>query len=137
MAVTTLKKTLIKGIDKRWELRRNVETSIYIQAADLDPRLKSLSFLKAEKWDEAYTTVWDLLRGYLQQKKLMLREDRDSSGDKSEPGPAPKEKWEKQEIAMLIAMATDEVQKTEKQEMKRYLDDRTKVESGPLTWTVI
>lgn len=43
MAETALKKTLTEETDKRWELRRNSETSVYIQSPVLDPEYKSLS----------------------------------------------------------------------------------------------
>lgn len=136
--VTALKKTLTEEIDKRWELRGNIETSIYIQAAVLDPRFKSLSFLEVEKRDEAYTTVSDLVESLSPAEEAdAQREDRNSSGNESEPSPAPKKKREKQEeISMLMAMATDEEQQTEgrNNEIKQYLEDRTKVDSGPLTW---
>lgn len=39
-----LKTELAKEIDTRWQLTENIATSIYIQAAVLDPRFKSLSF---------------------------------------------------------------------------------------------
>ncbi|KAK1888168.1 Zinc finger BED domain containing protein 1 [Dissostichus eleginoides] len=62
--VKAVKKKITEKIDKRWELTGSLEGSIYIQAAVLDPRFKSLSFLDAEKRDDAYAT----------QKKLLLRE---------------------------------------------------------------
>ena len=61
-----------------------------------------------------------------------------ASGDDNEPGPVPQKKTKKNEkrdeISML--MGIDEEQQTEEQnsEMKRYLEDKTKVESGPLAW---
>ena len=51
-----LKGKLSEEIVKRWELTGSLETSTYIQAAVLDPRFKSLSFLNAEKQDKAYLT---------------------------------------------------------------------------------
>ncbi|XP_060781454.1 zinc finger BED domain-containing protein 4-like [Neoarius graeffei] len=50
-AVTALKKTLREEIDKRWELKEELQSSIYIKAAVLDPRFKNLSFMEEEKRD--------------------------------------------------------------------------------------
>lgn len=113
--MTALKKTLTEEIEKRWELKGNFETSIYIQDSVLDPLFKSLSFLEVEKRDEAYTTVSDLAESLAPAEEPAQRDH--SSGDESEPGPAPKKKREKQE-EISILMATDEEQQREEQSIE-------------------
>lgn len=130
-AATAMKNTLREEIDKRWELNGELQTSIYIKAAVLDPRFKSLSFMEEEKRDEAYTTVFELAESLTPAEEPAQRP---LDEDDNEPMPLQK-KRKQDEISML--MGTDEEQQAEEQnsEMKRYLEDKTKVESGgPLAW---
>ncbi|KAF3848769.1 hypothetical protein F7725_015266 [Dissostichus mawsoni] len=77
--VKAVKKKITEEIDKRWELTGSLEGSIYIQAAVLDPRFKSLSFLDAEKRDDAYATVSDLAESLSPAEEATAQRE-DSSG---------------------------------------------------------
>jgi len=131
--VKAMKKKITEEIDKRWELTGSLENSLYIQAAVLDPRFKSLSFLDAEKRDDAYSTVSDLAESLSPAEEATAQREDSSGAEESEPAPK-KQREKQQEISML--MASDEEQQTEAEanEIKTYLEDRTKVDKGPLTW---
>ncbi|KAF3833166.1 hypothetical protein F7725_026831, partial [Dissostichus mawsoni] len=128
--VKAVKKKITEEIDKRWELTGSLEGSIYIQAAVLDPRFKSLSFLDAEKRDDAYATVSDLAESLSPAEEATAQREDSSGAEESEP--APKRQREKQQdISMLMAFDEDQEMEHHKKEMKTYLD-RTKVYKGPL-----
>ncbi|KAI9523077.1 hypothetical protein NQZ68_031166 [Dissostichus eleginoides] len=60
---------------------------------------------------------------------------REDSSGAEESEPAPKRQREKQQdISMLMAFDEDQQTEDEKNEMKTYLEDRTKVDKGPLIW---
>ncbi|KAF3837832.1 hypothetical protein F7725_009600 [Dissostichus mawsoni] len=124
--VKAVKKKITEEIDKRWELTGSLEGSIYIQAAVLDPRFKSLSFLDAEKRDDAYATVSDLAESLSPAEEATAQREDSSGTEESEP--APKRQREKQQdISMLMAFDEDQETEDHKKEMKTYLEDRTKV----------
>ncbi|KAF3837920.1 hypothetical protein F7725_009688 [Dissostichus mawsoni] len=123
--VKAVKKKITEEIDKRWELTGSLEGSIYIQAAVLDPRFKSLSFLDAKKRDDAYATVSDLAESLSPAEEATVQREDRSGGEESEP--APKRQREKQQdISMLMAFDEDQETEDHKKEMKTYLEDRTK-----------
>ncbi|KAF3860134.1 hypothetical protein F7725_000389 [Dissostichus mawsoni] len=123
--VKAVKKKITEEIDKRWELTGSLEGSIYIQAAVLDPRFKSLSFLDAEKRDDAYATVSDLAESLSPAEEATAQREDSSGTEESEP--APKRQREKQQdISMLMAFDEDQETEDPKKEMKTYLEDRTK-----------
>lgn len=90
------------------------------QAVVLDPRLKSLSFFDQHEREDAYSTVSDLTEilstEAARQKVIMtvLALRRVSSN--------------------RIRKIDEEEHAEEKDELKMYLADKTKVDSGPLAW---
>lgn len=110
-------------------------SSLYILTAVLDPRFKQLPFLNDEKRDEAYSEVVKLA-----QRLSLLGESAEQTG---EDPLAKKQKTAKEkEIAMLLCGhgAEDDpdepsAQRSSCDEMKDYLQDRSKVDTaGPLAW---
>ncbi|XP_073691495.1 E3 SUMO-protein ligase ZBED1-like [Garra rufa] len=131
-----MKSKLVEEIDSRWEFKNRMmmTNSVYITAAVVDPRFKLLSFLDDAKRDEAYTVVAQLA-------------ERLSALSTGEPGSeeqhvSKKQKNDKEkEIAMLLCEDEGDLISRESsgrsavtEEMKNYLQDRTKIDSGPLGW---
>lgn len=111
-------------------MTENIATSIYIQAAVLDPRFKSLSFFDQHEREDAYSTVSDLAESLSTEAAPESEHGSISPAEEGEPEP----KKEKQaEISMLMAIDEEE-HAEEKDELKMYLADKTKVDSGPLAW---
>lgn len=139
---TIAMKTKLKNeIDERWELKgRLIESSVYVQAAVIDPRFKQLAFLDDEKRDEAYILVAELADHLsADESGPAVEPQRDSYGEEEEPAPPKKRSDKERQIAMLLRgddeEDTDEDQERGgKEEIKDYLQDRTKVETGPLAW---
>ncbi|XP_020315982.1 zinc finger BED domain-containing protein 1-like [Oncorhynchus kisutch] len=129
----SLKTRLVEESDNRWQLKdRLFESSIYVQAAVVDPRFKLLSFLDDAKRDVAYINVSQLA------DRLSAEGDRDSSTPTDKEVPAPKRKKTDKEREIDMLMCGDEREKEfpgdSKKEVKYYLQDRTKVDAGPLAW---
>lgn len=127
----SLKTRLVEESDKRWQVKdRLFESSIYVQAAVVDPRFKLLSFLDDAKRDVAYINVSQLAD--------RLSAEGDSSTPTDEEVPAPKRKKTDKEREIDMLMCGDEGEKEfqgdSKKEVKYYLQDRTKVDAGPLAW---
>ncbi|KAJ8347462.1 hypothetical protein AAFF_G00198830 [Aldrovandia affinis] len=74
----SLKAKLVEEIDRRWQINdRLFESSLYVQAAVVDPRFKLLPFLDDVKRDEAYICISQLadrLNARSGQSKGKLRE---------------------------------------------------------------
>ncbi|KAK1877641.1 Caprin-2, partial [Dissostichus eleginoides] len=80
---------------------------------------------------DAYTTVSDLAESLSPAEEATAQREDSSGAEESEP--APKRQREKQQdISMLMAFDEDQQTEDEKNEMKTYLEDRTKVDKGPL-----
>ncbi|KAM3858642.1 E3 SUMO-protein ligase ZBED1-like [Diretmus argenteus] len=126
----TIKTTLSEEIDRRWELKGpDLERSIYITAAVLDPRFKKLSFFSDAQRDEAYSAVEELA------DSLADRPIQQESDMVEEPGPTAPTKQRDTVMAMLLASDEEEEQvDDENSEMKAYLKDFTKCSGGPLEW---
>ncbi|KAK1904419.1 Zinc finger BED domain containing protein 1, partial [Dissostichus eleginoides] len=90
-----------------------------------DDSTTSLSFLDAEKRDDAYATVSDLAESLSPAEEATAQREDSSGAEESEP--APKRQREKQQdISMLMAFDEDQETEDHKKEMKTYLEDRTK-----------
>ncbi len=133
-AVTkTLKTTLTEEIDSRWELKdRLLESSIYINAAALDPCFKKLSFFTDEQRNEAYTVVENLAENLCQ---ACTGEDSDLVEEHDHVGPS--EQTEKDQVVSMLLSSDEEEQlleDTQESEMRAYLKDTTKSNTGLLEW---
>lgn len=128
-----MKSKLVEEIDRRWEFETGM-MSVYIKATVIDPRFKQLSFLDDAKRDEAYTEVAQLA------DRLSARSAATGEPGGEEQHVSKKQKTDKEkEIAMLLCGDEEELVSTESGgrsivEMKNYLQDKTKVDSGPLGW---
>ncbi|CAB1313122.1 unnamed protein product [Coregonus sp. 'balchen'] len=135
----SLKTKLVQEIDKRWQLNdRLFDSSLYVQAAVVDPRFKLLSFLDDAKRDEAYINLSQLaerLSAPQPEEPGPTERDRDNStSTDEEEEPAPKKKKTDKEWEMLMCGDEGEDKRDSKEELKDYLQDRTKVDAGPLAW---
>ncbi|XP_039535814.1 E3 SUMO-protein ligase ZBED1-like [Pimephales promelas] len=133
-----MKSKLVEEIDGRWEFKNRMmmTNSVYITAAVVDPRFKQLSFLDDAKRDEAYIVVAQLA------ERLNAVTGTGEPGSEEEQHVSKKQKNDKEkEIAMLLCEDEDDLISRESggrsrvtEEMKNYLQDRTKIDSGPLGW---
>ncbi|KAK1889398.1 Zinc finger BED domain containing protein 1 [Dissostichus eleginoides] len=104
--VKAVKKKITEENDKRWELT-------------------------GKKRDDAYATVSDLAESLSPAEEATAQREDSSGAEESEP--APKRQREKQQdISMLMAFDEDQETEDHKKEMTTYLEDRTKVDKGPL-----
>ncbi|KAK1875359.1 Zinc finger BED domain containing protein 1 [Dissostichus eleginoides] len=78
-------------------------------------------------------TVSDLAESLSPAEEATAQREDSSGAEESEP--APKRQREKQQdISMLMAFDEDQETEDHKKEMKTNLEDRTKVDKGPLIW---
>lgn len=134
-----IKSKLVEEIDSRWEFKTRMmmtNSAYMITAAVVDPRFKQLSFLDDAKQDEAYTEAAQ------QADRLSALSAATGTGEPGgeEQHVSKKHKTDKEkEIAMLLCGDEEDLVSTESggrstEEMKNYLQDKTKVDSGPLGW---
>uniref|UniRef100_A0A8C7R8M3 HAT C-terminal dimerisation domain-containing protein n=1 Tax=Oncorhynchus mykiss TaxID=8022 RepID=A0A8C7R8M3_ONCMY len=142
-ATKSLKTKLVQEIDRRWQLNDQIfDGSLYIQAAVIDPRFKLLSFLDVAKRHEAYVNLSQLAdslsASQLEEPGPHERERDNSTSTEEEEEPAQKKRKTDKEREMEMLMCGDEEEKEDqrdsKEEIKDYLQDRTKVNGGPLAW---
>ncbi|KAK7883828.1 hypothetical protein WMY93_026951 [Mugilogobius chulae] len=143
-----IKLKLVEEIDSRWKLHDRLMTtrSVYITAAVMDPRFKSLSFLEDDKRDEAYIAVAELAdrlsaAAGAHRGAAGAGQTQDTDEEDLEQAPKKQKTDKEKDIAMLLCgeVADDEeldVQgRSAFDEMKDYLQDRSKgTTSGPLSW---
>uniref|UniRef100_A0A8C4GRK4 HAT C-terminal dimerisation domain-containing protein n=1 Tax=Dicentrarchus labrax TaxID=13489 RepID=A0A8C4GRK4_DICLA len=128
-----MKSKLVEEIGSRWEFKNRM---MMTNSAVVDPRFKQLSFLDDAKRDEAYTVVAQLAE---RLSALSAATGTGEPGDE-EQHVSKKQKTDKEkEIAMLLCGDEEDLVSTESggrstEEMKNYLQDRTKIESGLLGW---
>lgn len=127
-----MKNKLVEEIDSRWDFKNRI-ISVYFKASVLDPCFKQLSFLDDAQRDEAYIVVAQLA-DRLSARRAPTVEPED------EEQVLKKQKTDKEkEIAMLLCRDDEEEfvsteGGTAKEEMRNYLQDKTKDDSGPLGW---
>ncbi|KAJ8355180.1 hypothetical protein AAFF_G00088070 [Aldrovandia affinis] len=139
----SLKAKLVEEIDHRWQINdRLFESSLYVQAAVVDPRFKLLPFLDDGKRDKAYICVSQLadrLNAAQRPEQGQAAGERNTTSSDEEGEPVPKKgKTDKQRDIEMLLCGEDEEKEDQgadsKDEMNDYLQDHTKVDSGPLAW---
>ncbi|KAJ8358823.1 hypothetical protein SKAU_G00153480 [Synaphobranchus kaupii] len=142
-AIRELKRKMVEEIDQRFELTPLDVTSVQVLAAAVDPRFKQLKFLENDKRNAAYMELANLTRRLTQAGAAVnppqLMENPLEGTSRSQEGaaaPAENRKTDKQrDIDMLLSMDEEEVvEANEMSEIQDYLNDKTKVDSGPLSW---
>ncbi|KAJ8362488.1 hypothetical protein AAFF_G00372070 [Aldrovandia affinis] len=139
----SLKAKLVEEIDHRWQINdRLFESSLYIQAAVVDPRFKLLPFLDDGKRDEAYICISQLsdhLNAAQRPEQGQAAGERNTTSSDEEGEPVPKKgKTDKQRDIEMLLCGEDEEKEDQgadsKDEMNDYLQDHSKVDSGLLAW---
>lgn len=95
--VKSMNNTLTEKIDRRWNLKEgDLESSIYVKAAILDPRFKKLSFFTDQQMDRAYSVVANLAESLAEESATRPQTERDDDDtgvvEESEPTQPPKQR---------------------------------------------
>ena len=128
--IKNLKTTITQEIVTRWSLESLQVSSVYIQAAVLDPRFKKLNFFTDEQTEEAYSAVENLAESIAENahRPVRVREESLSDSDREEQPPtAPPKQNEKAQIVAMLMDVDEEEEQTEDEgnEMKAYIKDNS------------
>lgn len=128
-----LKNTLIEEFNRWWELKdRLLESSIYSEAAVLDPRFKKLSFFTDAQRNEANTVYCSGKSGWEPSYQTCTGGRWGQClGGGVWPCRPFKTKKEKDQVASMLS-SDEEEQLSEDSEMMAYLKDTTKSSTWPL-----